>query len=335
MHIPDGYISPSTSAVAFAAVTPFWIIAGRRARAALKAAAVPRLGLFAAFTFVLMMFNIPLVGGTSGHAVGGALMALALGPWIATLGISAALVIQAVMFGDGGIQAIGANCLIIGVILPFAAWGAFRALRRGRLSEAWAAGLGGWFGMMAAALAVAVVVGVQPIWFHAADGAPLYSPYGLKTALWAMIPSHALIVAPAEGLITGLVWAYLRRARPALSSASTVEPGGRALWPAWAALFLLALLTPIGLLVEGEAWGEWGGEALREMLGYVPAGLARLEAARPAAWLPDYTVPGLSEPLGYVVAALLGMALAAALAWGVVTLARGGRKAAENRADAP
>lgn len=335
MHIPDGYISPTTSAAAFAAVAPFWFLAGRRVRATLKAAAVPRLGVFSAFTFVIMMFNIPLAGGTSGHAVGGALMALVLGPWPAVLGVSAALVIQAFLFGDGGIQALGANCLNLAVILPFVAWLAFRALRRGGLSEPWAAGLAGWIGLMAAALAVAVTLGVQPIWFHAADGTPLYSPYGLKTALLAMMPSHALVVAPAEGLITGLVWGYLRRAQPALLAKSEVDPGQYNLWPAWATLFLLALLSPIGLLTQGEAWGEWGGETLHGMLGYVPAGLARLEAARPPAWLPDYTVPGMSGPAGYIVTAALGIALAAALTWGLVALARSGRAAAEEPAETP
>jgi len=328
MHIPDGYISPSTAAAAFAAVTPFWIVAGRRVRATMRASLAPRLGLFAAFTFVLMMFNIPLAGGTSGHAVGGALMALVLGPWAAVLGVSVALAIQALLFGDGGIWAFGANALNLAVILPFVAWHVFRALRRGGLEGAWAAGMAGWFGLMAAALAVAIQLGLQPVLFHAADGTPLYNPYGFRTALLAMIPSHALIAAPVEGMVTGFVWSYLRRAQPAMLAVSDREPGRYHLWPAWAALFLLALATPVGLLAQGDAWGEWGSDALGETLGFVPAGLARLEEARLPAWLPDYTVPGLSEPAGYVLTALLGITLAAAAGWGVAWLARGASRAA-------
>jgi len=109
MHIPDGYISPATAGSMYALTIPFWYIATQRVRQTLTHRTVPVLALFAAFSFTLQMFNVPLPGGTTGHAVGGTLLAVVLGPWAAVLGISVVLGIQAILFGDGGILALGAN----------------------------------------------------------------------------------------------------------------------------------------------------------------------------------------------------------------------------------
>src|SRR4029078_7676112 len=90
---------------------PFWYGSLRRMKRLLHTQTVPLLSLLAAFSFVIMMFNLPLPGGTSGHAVGVGIATIVLGPWGAILSISTALIIQAVFFGDGGITAIGANCV--------------------------------------------------------------------------------------------------------------------------------------------------------------------------------------------------------------------------------
>jgi cobalt/nickel transport system permease protein len=104
VHIPDGYLSPVTCGVMYAAsAVPFWAVAVKRVRKTLTARTVPVLALFSAFSFVLMMFNIPIPGGTTAHAVGATLLAIVLGPWPAVLGISTALGIQALFFGDGGL----------------------------------------------------------------------------------------------------------------------------------------------------------------------------------------------------------------------------------------
>ena len=79
----------------------------------LKASQVPLLALSAAFSFVIMMFNVPLPGGTTGHATGATPIAILIGPWPAVLALSIALIVQALIFGDGGITAIGANCFNI------------------------------------------------------------------------------------------------------------------------------------------------------------------------------------------------------------------------------
>ena len=115
MHIPDGYLSPETAAVMYAATIPFWYRASQKIQALLRGRAVPLLALFSAFSFLIMMLNIPVPGGTTAHAVGTVLAAIVLGPWAALLTTSIALVIQAFFFGDGGVLTLGANCFNMGV----------------------------------------------------------------------------------------------------------------------------------------------------------------------------------------------------------------------------
>ena len=79
------------------------------------------MAMAAAFSFVIMMFNIPLPGGTSAHAVGGTLLAVVLGPWAACICVTIALVIQALLFGDGGVWTFGANCFNMAFVMPFPA----------------------------------------------------------------------------------------------------------------------------------------------------------------------------------------------------------------------
>src|SRR5438105_14617590 len=102
MHIPDGYLSPATCAALYAGSAPFWYVALTRIKKALHTRLVPLLALFAAFSFVIMMFNLPLPGGTTGHAIGAGIAAVVLGPWAGMLSISIAIVIHALLFGDGG-----------------------------------------------------------------------------------------------------------------------------------------------------------------------------------------------------------------------------------------
>src|SRR5216684_474388 len=101
MHIPDGYLSPASAAVMYAAAVPFWAVAVQRARRVLNDRTVPLLAIFAALSFAIMMFNIPVPGGTTAHGVGGTLLAIVLGPWAAIIGVSVALILQSLFFGDG------------------------------------------------------------------------------------------------------------------------------------------------------------------------------------------------------------------------------------------
>jgi len=218
LHIPDGYLGPPTYLAGFAACVPLWAIAARKLKATLDSRRTPLLAISAAFTFLVMMFNIPLPGGSTGHAVGGVLTAIAVGPWGAMLSVSIALVIQALLFGDGGVTAIGANCFNIAFLMPFTGYYAYRFLSRLFPSErgkAAAAGIGGWIGLNVAALSTAVMFGIQPLLHRAADGRALYAPYPLSVAVPAMMLNHMTIFGAAEALITGLAVHYLQRSRSA------------------------------------------------------------------------------------------------------------------------
>src|SRR5215472_4240599 len=96
MHIPDGYLSPVFSLGTGVVTVPTWVIGARKVNAVLSRRTVPLLSIFSAFAFTLMMFNVPVPGGTTAHAVGGTLIAIVLGPWAAVIGVSTALIIQAI-----------------------------------------------------------------------------------------------------------------------------------------------------------------------------------------------------------------------------------------------
>ena len=218
MHIPDGYLGPPTYLAAYAACAPLWAIAARRLREKLSTRRTPLLAISAAFSFLVMMFNIPLPGGTTGHAVGGVLIAIAVGPWGAMLSITIALIIQALLFGDGGITAIGANCFNIAFVMPFTGYGVYSLLSRLFSSEkgkAVAAGIGGWVGLNSAALTTALMFGIQPLLHTGADGRALYAPYPLSVAIPAMMLGHVFLFGVVEALVTGLAVHYLQRSRSA------------------------------------------------------------------------------------------------------------------------
>jgi len=229
MHIPDGYLSPQTYAAAYAAAAPFWIVASRKLNRSLRARQVPMLALSAAFCFVIMMFNVPIPGGTTGHAVGAVLVAVLLRPWAACVAVSIALSVQAVLFGDGGITCIGANCLNMAVVMPFVGYGVYR-LVAGRSSPKSArqwigAALGGYVGLNAAALMAAVMFGIQPMIARDAAGHALYCPYPLSIAIPAMAIGHLAVFGIVEAAVTGLVLAYLQRADVSLLQGANAGEG--------------------------------------------------------------------------------------------------------------
>ena len=186
MHVPEGYISPVMELGSGLITVPVWYVATRKVKAILNNRTIPLLAIFAALSFTIMMFNVPVPGGTTAHGVGGTLAAIVLGPWAAVIVVSVALVIQALFFGDGGIIALFTNCLTMAIILPFVGYATYRVFASGSplLSNrrAWAAGIGGYVGITVAALVVGILLGLQPILFND-NGKPLYSPYGLEAAV--------------------------------------------------------------------------------------------------------------------------------------------------------
>ena len=228
MHIPDGYLGPQTYIAAYAAVAPFWAAASRKLNKTLRHRQVPLLALAAAFSFVIMMFNVPIPGGTTGHAVGGALVAVLLGPWAACVAISVALVLQAFIFGDGGITCIGANCLNMAVILPFTGYGVYWLVAGksdAKSPRRWiGAALGAYIGLNLAALSAGIMFGIQPLLAHDAAGHALYAPYPLQVAVPAMLLEHLLVFGMVETVVTGLVVMYLQRADSSLLYGVAEEP---------------------------------------------------------------------------------------------------------------
>lgn len=271
MHIPDGYLSPIVSVGAAVVTVPAWAIASQRVKSVLNHRTVPLLAIFAAFAFTIMMFNIPVPGGTTAHAVGGTLIAVVLGPWAAVLGISMALILQALFFGDGGILAIFINCFNMAVVLPFVGYYTYRviAARAPLLSarRVWAAGIGAFMGITAAGLLVGLELGLQPLLFSE-NGHALYSPYGLSEAIPAMLLSHVLGASIVEGLVTALGVAYLQKNHPEyltslknIVTGSNVPEGQATRRPIWQTGLLTALVGLVVLLVFGLITG--GGDPVK------------------------------------------------------------------------
>ncbi len=308
MHIPENYLSPATCAVMGMAMLPVWKIAIHKVRRELPAEQLSLLGIGAAFSFLGMMFNVPLPGGTTGHAVGGTLLAVLFGPWAACLTVTVALLIQAVFFGDGGILAFGANCFNMAFVLPFAGWFVYWGLEK-RLGSAWAAGLGAYIGINAAAFCAAVEFGIQPLLFTDAGGQALYCPYPLAVSIPAMMGGHLTLFGLAEVIFTTGILSYLRRTAPWLLERRAAVKS-RSLYGLLGALILG---TPLGLLAAGTAWGEWDPAELAELsvggtaLGYTPAGM--MNGSSFDSFFPDYSIGGMPEAFGYILSALIGTAL--------------------------
>ena len=342
MHIPDGYLSPATCAALYAGASPFWYTSLRRVKRVLNTRVIPLLSLFAAFSFVIMMFNIPLPGGTTGHAVGIAVAAIVLGPWASVLAISTALLIQAVFFGDGGITAYGANCFNMAIVGTFVAYAVYRIIAARSPLNAYrriiAAGLAGYAAINAAAFCAAVEFGIQPIFFRDALGAPLYAPYPLRIAIPAMMIGHLTVAGMAEFIVSAGLVAYLQKSNIALLKTTAGDGveidaaleqsarggGKRLLRPLWITLAAMLLLLPLGVLAVGTAWGEWSAQDFSDATArskiaqasanqappaQAPSGLHRLSTFWTAPF-PDYAPPVIrTQSFGYMLSGMFGSGL--------------------------
>ena len=329
MHIPDGYLGPQTYLPAWVAMGPVWSWASARLRRTLGVRRFPQLALAAAFTFVLMMFNLPLPGGTSGHAVGSVLVAVLLGPWAAIVAVSLALAVQALLFGDGGITALAANCLTMAVLMPVSGWWTYRLLAGSAVAprrRAIAAAAGGYVGVNVAALATACLLGIQPLVARDAAGRPLYCPFGLGVAVPVMAAAHLLVIGFVEAAVTGLALAWLVRSDEDLVPQPLEGSGGGGPRRLALGVAALVLASPLGLVIAarfggGTAWGEWSADELARLVGALPAGYGRLASIWRAP-LPDYAPAGAAaspavRALWYGASAALGVAAVAALAFAV------------------
>jgi cobalt/nickel transport system permease protein len=219
MHIPDGYLSPQTYIPLYGVFVTIASVAVKKVKNEVSARNIPYLGMAAAFSFIIMMFNLPVPGGTTGHAVGSAVIAILFGPWAATIAVSVALIIQAFIFGDGGVTALGANCFNMAVFMPFIAYYLFKIINNnstGKTRLYIAAFTSGYLSLVMTSILTAAEFGIQPLIASSADGKALYCPYDLSIAIPAMAIEHLLIFGIVEGIITALIVNYFVRNEPGL-----------------------------------------------------------------------------------------------------------------------
>jgi cobalt/nickel transport system permease protein len=278
-----------------------------------------------------------------------------LGPWASILAVTTALIIQALFFGDGGITAIGANSFNMAIVGSLTAWAVYRVVSGRSAIESprrvFAAACAGYLSINLAALAAAVEFGIQPLLFHDASGAPLYAPYSLRIAIPAMMIGHLTVAGLAELVISAGVVAYLQKADPDLlrstapgAAGVAIGIGWRSAKPLWLALAALMILTPLGILAAGSAWGEWAPEdfanpGVRQQIAAasgsqappaaVPAGLQRLASVWTAP-MPRYAPPFLrSASFGYLLSAVTGTGLTILVFLSAGWAARGFRRQRE------
>jgi cobalt/nickel transport system permease protein len=207
MHIPDGFLSAPVAGVGYALAAVFIVLAVWRTNRSLGEKSVPLMGVAAAFIFAVQMMNFPVAGGTSGHLLGGTLAAILVGPWAAIIVMTSVIGVQALMFQDGGLSALGLNVLNMGVITALVGYGVYylsALLANGK--RGWVLSVGvfvaSWLTVMLAALACSLELAVSGT-----------SP--LHVVLPAMMGVHALI-GVGEGLITAAAVTFVLATRPDL-----------------------------------------------------------------------------------------------------------------------
>ncbi|MFL0269091.1 cobalt transporter CbiM [Candidatus Clostridium radicumherbarum] len=312
MHIPDNYLSPSTCAVMGAVMIPIWGRAIKKVKTEMTKKKMPLMGIGAALSFLTMMFNIPLPGGTSGHAVGSTLLAILLGPEAACISISIALLIQALLFGDGGILAFAANSFNMAFVMPFAGFYIYNFLKKGlklRKGEKFSAFLASYIAINLAALCAAIEFGLQPLLFKDAAGMPLYCPYPFYITIPSMLIPHLAIAGLLEGIITVGVLSFIKKVSPEI----IYEGSSKKMSPIYALLIALICLSPLGLLAPGTAFGEWGTNEIASVtaggktLGFVPKGMKNGFSF--SSMMSGYSINGLSREAGYILSAIAGVAI--------------------------
>lgn len=208
MHIPDGYLSPITCIATYAAALPLWVIAFKKLKQDLNETTLPLIASLSALSFIIMMFNIPIPGGTSGHAVGASLIAILFGPWIASLCVSLVLFIQALVFGDGGVTTFGANALLMAFASSFSSYYIFQILK----AKSFAPYVSGWVSVVCSSLVLTLFLGIQPL-IATLDGQSLYFPFGFDVTFPAVVGSHILFFGVVEGIFTGIAYRYIVKNR--------------------------------------------------------------------------------------------------------------------------
>lgn len=295
MHIPDGFLSTPVWAALDVVAIPAVTVLARRAANGMEESRAPLLGIMGAFVFAAQMINFPVGLGTSGHLVGAALLAIALGPAAATVVMTAILAVQSFVFQDGGILALGANVLNMAVVGTLAGYAPYHALSRTGYRTVGIA-LGGFLSVAAGAAMAIVELLLSGIPMHGA------------------VLSTSLIVFAAAGVAEAVITVAIVRALERMHPRFVRAPEGsrsRALALAGAGV---AVLAAVGIVIASAA--PDGLEKLAEEAGFA----ARVQTLAPAL-MPDYQIPGGGpEWMRKVIAALAGLGLMLFVSFGVARL---------------
>ena len=288
LHIPNNFLSLTVSIICWAITASVLAVAISKTNRSLGERQVPLMGNMAAFIFAAQMINFPVAGGTSGHLLGGVLVAILLGPWAGMLVMTAVVVVQGLLFQDGGLLEMGANILNMGIITAVIGYGLYRAvMTQNRTAKLAAIGFAAWLSVMASALAASL-----EIW--------LSGNAKLEIIIPAMLIIHALI-GLGEALITVAALGFIMRTRPdLLGEKSASAQGGRG----W--IFAGVLISLLVVLLSPLASANPDG------LERVAIDLGFIHTARsgPFELLPDYTLPFLgATPLSTIVAGVIGMVI--------------------------
>jgi cobalt/nickel transport system permease protein len=301
MHIPDGFLSLPIALICWVVAILLLAVAIRRTRDELGERQVPLMGVMAAFIFAAQMINFPVAGGTSGHLLGGALAAIALGPWAGMLVMASVIGVQALLFQDGGLVVMGANILNMGLLTALIGYGLYRGVAGQSLGvRLTVAGVAAWLSVMAGALATSL-----ELWLSGTSA--------LRIVVPAMLGVHALI-GIGEALITVAALAFITQTRPDLLEAPEGKArGGRG----WVIVGLIVALVVVLLSPLASANPD-GLERVAMDVGFIGQG-----ADAPYQVLPDYTLPPLGETaLSTILAGVIGALIVAAVAVIVVRLLR-------------
>lgn len=318
MHMPDGYINLATSVAGGVAAAGAVGASLKQTGKELSDRQIPLAGLVAAFVFAVQMLNFPVAAGTSGHLMGGAMAAILLGPWMGILVVSVVVIVQALLFADGGIVVMGLNVLNMAVLTAFVGWVVFRVLMK-VLPKTTGAAVGAsmiaaWVSVLAASFGFVIQYALG-----GEGGAPLGTVFGAMTGV------HSLI-GIGEGIISAVAVGAVLAARPDLVRGTTdlglekssVTPSGRAITGLAVAGLAVAIL--LVFFVAPIASGDPNGlEKVAMDAGFADAGQDHPIGGP----LADYGVSGVeSERVGTMIAGTVGVALTFVVGFGLISLLR-------------
>ena len=299
MHIPDGFLDAKTALTTATLSAIAVSFALRHVRRELPPRRVPLLGLSAAFLFAAQMVNFPIAGGTSGHLLGGTLIAVLLGPSAAVVVVTTVLIVQCFLFADGGVLALGANIFNMGLVATLGGYAVYRCVNlmwpgpRGRTV---ALTVAGWSSTIFAAFSCA--------------GQLAWSQTLVWEIAWPVMTSTHALIGLGEGIISALILIAITRTRPDLVATSSlgVTP------VRWREFSFLCLLISLGLACFVAPFASSARDGLETVAiqgGFAHRALAPLQSVLAA----DYQIPGLTSPaLSTALAGMLGIAAVLGLA---------------------